>query len=92
MQQVKTTRIYWRTQLVALHSIILAMTKFRDISNISNRYDSKLADYAVVPNSYDLAPQDRLLDQPPCHYPNLPGAKRTPAHTPPSDGPTAGMR
>jgi hypothetical protein len=58
MQQVKTTRIYWRTQLVALHSMILAMAKFRDIGN---RYDSRLADYVVVPNFYDLVPQDREL-------------------------------
>jgi hypothetical protein len=58
MQQVKTTRIYWRTQLVALHGMILAMAKFRDIGN---RYDSRLADYVVVPNFYDLVPQDREL-------------------------------
>jgi hypothetical protein len=58
LQQVKTTRIYWHTQLVALHSMILAMAKFRDIGN---RYDSRLADYVVVPNFYDLVPQDRQL-------------------------------
>ncbi len=58
MQQVKTTRIDWRTRLVTLHSMILAMAKFHDIGN---RYDSRLADYIVVSNFYDLVPQDREL-------------------------------
>jgi hypothetical protein len=58
LQQVKTTRIYWRTQLVDLHRKILVMAKTRDIEN---RYSGKLTGYTVMPNFFDLVPQDREL-------------------------------
>jgi hypothetical protein len=58
LQQVKTTRIYWRTQLVSLHRMILVMAKGRDIRG---QYDRKLSDHPVMPNFFDLVPQDRQL-------------------------------
>jgi hypothetical protein len=58
IQQVKTTRVYWRTGLVALHRMGLAMAKARDIGG---KLPVKLLDLVVKPNFWDLVPQDRQL-------------------------------
>lgn len=58
LQQVKTTRIYWRGQLTDLHKKMLVMAKARDLTS---RYDKALAGYPVIPNFSDLVPQDRQL-------------------------------
>jgi hypothetical protein len=62
LQQVKTTRIYWRTQLASLHRMILAMATHRDVDS---RYSGKLTDYHVGAAFADLVPQDRqiLIDE-----------------------------
>jgi len=58
LQQVKTTRIYWRTMLVMLNNMVLRMASQRDIEGA---YDKALAQHAVLPNFSDLVPQDRQL-------------------------------
>lgn len=58
IQQVKTTRIYWRSLLASLHRMILVMALMRDLSS---KYDKLLPNYAVLPNFSDLVPQDRQL-------------------------------
>jgi hypothetical protein len=56
LQQVKTTRIYWRAMLLELHSIMLTMARYRDINN---RYSAQLTTHTAYPNFYELVPQDR---------------------------------
>ena len=58
LQQVKTTRIYWRDQLYDLHRKVLVMAKARDIVK---RYNDLITRYGVMPNFADLVPQDRQL-------------------------------
>jgi hypothetical protein len=58
LQQVKTTRIYWRTMLVMLNNMVLHMASQRDIEGA---YEATLAQHAVLPNFSDLVPQDRQL-------------------------------
>jgi hypothetical protein len=62
IQQVKTTRIYYRGMLSSLHHMMLVMAKARDVTQ---RYSDRLAVHVVTPNFSDLVPQDEqiLIDE-----------------------------
>jgi hypothetical protein len=62
LQQVKTTRIYYRGMLSSLHHMMLVMAKTRDVTR---RYSDRLAHHVVTPNFSDLVPQDEqiLIDE-----------------------------